>query len=88
MAARLCFLLTLILAPTFAQAYIGPGVGVGAITAALGVVGSIFLALFAVIYYPVKRMLKKGKRNPTRRRPMRSNNAFVSGACFRDSSGL
>lgn len=59
MFVRLCVLLALVLTPTFAQAYIGPGVGVGAITAALGVVGSIFLALFAVIYYPIKRMLKK-----------------------------
>lgn len=59
MVARLCILLALVLTPTFAQAYIGPGAGVGAITAALGIVGSILLALFAVIYYPVKRLLKK-----------------------------
>lgn len=45
--------------PGAAHAYIGPGLGVGAIAAALGVVGSIFLALFAVIYYPIKRMRKK-----------------------------
>lgn len=50
-----------VLIPSVAQAYIGPGVGVGAITAALGVVASVLLALFAVIYYPIKRMLKKRK---------------------------
>ncbi len=49
----------LLLSPGMAEAYIGPGLGAGAITAALGVIGSILLALFAVIYYPVKRMRKK-----------------------------
>lgn len=45
--------------PTAAAAYIGPGLGAGAIAAALGVIGSIFLALVAVIYYPVKRLMGK-----------------------------
>ena len=59
MMTRLCVLLVLVLTPTLAQAYIGPGVGVGAITAVLGVLGAIFLALVGVIYYPIKRLLKK-----------------------------
>lgn len=42
-----------------AQAYIGPGVATGALAAVVGVLGAIFLALFAVIYYPIKRMLKR-----------------------------
>ena len=42
-----------------AQAYIGPGVASGALAAVVGVLGAIFLALFAVIYYPIKRMLKR-----------------------------
>jgi hypothetical protein len=49
----------LALHPVAAQAYIGPGVGAGAIGAVLGVLASIVLALFAVIYYPVKRMIKR-----------------------------
>lgn len=54
---------TLILAlqPVAALAYIGPGVGAGAIAAVLGVLGSILLAIIAVIYYPIKRMMKGGK---------------------------
>jgi len=44
-----------------AQAYIGPGVATGALAAVVGVIGSIFLVLFAVIYYPVKRLLKRRK---------------------------
>jgi hypothetical protein len=49
--------------PGSALAYIGAGVGAGAIGAVLGVVGSIFLALFAVIWYPIKRLLRRGKQN-------------------------
>ena len=45
-----------------AYAYIGPGLGVGTIAVALGFVGSIFLALFAVLYYPIKRMIKRRGR--------------------------
>jgi len=48
--------------PVAAQAYIGPGVGAGAIAAVLGVIGSIFLAIFAVLYYPIKRALKRRRK--------------------------
>jgi hypothetical protein len=41
-----------------AQAYIGPGVGVGVVTTVLGVVSSIFLLLVGIIYYPIKRTVK------------------------------
>jgi len=47
--------------PSAALAYIGPGVGAGAIAAVLGVLGSIFLAIVAVIYYPIKRLMKGRK---------------------------
>lgn len=47
--------------PSAALAYIGPGVGAGAIAAVFGVIGSIFLAIVAVIYYPIKRMMKSRK---------------------------
>ena len=51
-----------VLMPLPAMAYIGPGVGAGAFAAVIGVVGSIFLALFAVLYYPIKRSLRKRKQ--------------------------
>ena len=44
-----------------AHAYVGPGLGVGAIAVVLGVIGSVFLAIFAVLWYPFKRFLKKRK---------------------------
>ena len=51
--------LGLALVPGIAHAYVGPGLGVGAIAAVLGVVSAAFLAIFAVVYYPVKRALRK-----------------------------
>jgi hypothetical protein len=42
--------------------YIGPGMGGGVITAVLGVIGAILLALFGILYYPIKRMLKNRKK--------------------------
>lgn len=41
--------------------YVGPGIGAGAIAIILGIISSIFLALFAIIWYPVKRLIK-GKK--------------------------
>lgn len=44
-----------------ASAYIGPGAGAGAFAVVIGVIASIFLGLFAILWYPIKRMLRKGK---------------------------
>jgi uncharacterized membrane protein YhiD involved in acid resistance len=60
------FLLISLLAPAPAWAYIGPGLGAGAIATVLAVLGSILLGIFSVIYYPIKRRLKK-RRNAERR---------------------
>jgi hypothetical protein len=48
-------------AATPAHAYLGPGMGVGAIVVMFSIVGAIFLALFAVIWYPIKRLLRRVK---------------------------
>jgi biopolymer transport protein ExbB/TolQ len=42
-----------------AMAYIGPGIGVGMIATVLGILTAIVLAIFAVFWYPVKRLLKR-----------------------------
>ena len=43
-------------------AYIGPGMGAGVIAGVLGVIGAVLLALFGILYYPIKRMLKNRKK--------------------------
>ncbi len=45
-----------------AEAYMGPGLGAGVIGALLGIVGAVLLGVFAVIYYPIKRVLKQKRR--------------------------
>lgn len=44
-----------------ASAYIGPGAGISVLGSLLGIIAGVFLALFAVIAWPVRRMLKKRK---------------------------
>jgi hypothetical protein len=45
--------------------YIGPGLGGGVIAAVLGFFTSIFLALFAIIWYPIRQLIKKFKSKKT-----------------------
>lgn len=54
--------LLLIILPNYALAYVGPGMGGGVIVAVLGIFVAIFLALFGIIYYPIKRMINKKKK--------------------------
>lgn len=47
--------------PVFA--YIGPGIGAGAISVVLGVLASVFLALVAILWYPIKRIIRRKKKS-------------------------
>lgn len=42
-----------------AHAYVGPGLGAGTLAVVLGILGSALLALFAVIWYPLKRVMRR-----------------------------
>ena len=55
------FTLAILLPVSAAQAYVGPGLSAGAMAVVLGVLGSVFLVLFAIVWYPLKRLMKKGK---------------------------
>ncbi|MDX2470461.1 MAG: hypothetical protein QNL04_07790 [SAR324 cluster bacterium] len=56
----LLFILFLMI-PLSAQAYIGPGVGTGTIAVVFGIISSVFLAIFAIFWYPFKRLIKRLK---------------------------
>ena len=46
-----------------AFAYLGPGLAGGAIASVIGLIGVLLLALFGILYYPIKRALKnRGKK--------------------------
>ena len=54
-------ILLIVLLPVSANAYIGPGMGAGALATVIGVITSLFLAIVAIVYYPIKRLIKKLK---------------------------
>ena len=43
---------------TSSHAYLGPGIGGGVLAATLGVIIAIFAALFGLIWFPIKRLVK------------------------------
>jgi uncharacterized membrane protein len=60
---RLATLLTLaaagvVLVPSDAHAYIGPGVGLTAVGTLVAFLGAVFFALIGFIWYPIKRLLR------------------------------
>ena len=62
------FLLFSFSTPLFA--YLGPGVGGGVIVVTFGIIIAIFAALFGLIWFPVKRLLKnrKEKKNQIKKK--------------------
>jgi ATP/ADP translocase len=54
------FFFSIILSPVYA--YLGPGMSGGLLTAIIGIIVSIILALFGIIYYPIKRFIKSRKK--------------------------
>lgn len=51
----------LLLTPSQAEAYIDPGVGTGTIAVVLVVAVAIVLAFIAILWYPVKSLIKGRK---------------------------
>jgi len=65
--ATMLVLLAGLLSADPAYAYIGPGVGLAALSAVLGLVGSFLLGIVSIIYYPIKRVLKRRKKSGANR---------------------
>jgi hypothetical protein len=61
-------LLLLVGVHTGAMAYIGPGLGAGILSVILGLIGSVFLAIVAIFWYPIKRIMRRLKA-PARAAP-------------------
>ena len=62
----LAAILALSLLASPAQAYIGPGAGAGAIAVTLALIVGAFLLVVGLVWYPLKRMLKRGKGGGSR----------------------
>ena len=54
--------LTIVTYPEVTYAYIGPGLGAGTIGVIIGILVSVLLAIFAIFWYPIKRLFKKNKK--------------------------
>jgi hypothetical protein len=52
-----------------AFAYIGPGLGLGAIATILGFVAAVLLAIIGVVWYPLKRLFRQRKASLETKRP-------------------
>lgn len=52
----------LLAAPQTAEAYIGPGAGISAIGTVIALIGAILLAIVGFVWYPIKRLLAKNKK--------------------------
>ena len=64
MAIRLSVAVIILLKMSLpAAAYVGPGMAGGVIASVLGFLGAFFLLFFGIIYYPLKRALKKRQKN-------------------------
>jgi O-antigen/teichoic acid export membrane protein len=63
---RLLILLSLLLASTNVFAYVGPGLGLGVLGTIIGAIAAVLLAIFGIIWYPIKRMIKKKKAPKTK----------------------
>lgn len=53
--------LVLVLISRPALAYIGPGAGLGAIGAALGLLAAIVMAVGVVLFWPIRRLMRRLK---------------------------
>lgn len=57
---RILFALIVVCAAaTPAYAYIGPGLGTGVVSTVLALLASFALAVFAIVWYPIKRLIKR-----------------------------
>jgi hypothetical protein len=61
-SAAACISVLALATPAAALAYVGPGLGMGAIAAFFGAVLAVLLAIVGVVWYPIKRLL--GRRKP------------------------
>jgi membrane protein implicated in regulation of membrane protease activity len=58
---RITALLLLALITSPAAAYVGPGAGISVLGSLLGILATIFVAIGAILFWPVRKMMKRRK---------------------------
>ena len=59
---QIIFIFFLIITPQFANAYVGPALGIGGIILIILFFFASFIIVFSIIYYPIKYIKKKIKK--------------------------
>jgi membrane protein implicated in regulation of membrane protease activity len=58
---RITALLLLALIASPAAAYVGPGAGISVLGSLLGILATIFVAIGAILFWPIRKMMKRRK---------------------------
>jgi protein-S-isoprenylcysteine O-methyltransferase Ste14 len=58
---KLLVILIFLLTSTSAAAYIGPGAGISVLGSLLGILGTIVVAIGAILFWPIRKMMKRRK---------------------------
>ncbi len=66
--------LAMLVSPSEASAYIGPGPGLSFITTLIGFLVAIFTSLFVIIIYPIRKFLKRKKQTVKDPQPVVNQN--------------
>jgi protein-S-isoprenylcysteine O-methyltransferase Ste14 len=61
MLKTIVILMLLAVSPA-AMAYIGPGAGISVLGSLLGILGTIVVAIGAIIFWPIRKFLKRKKQ--------------------------
>lgn len=59
----------LLLSAAPAYAYVGPGGVISGIGTLLALVAAVVVSLFGFVWYPVKRLMRRGRNTPTKAEP-------------------
>ena len=60
----LLVILILVAIPSYGEAYVGPGLGLGVVGAVIGVIVAVFLAFVGMLWYPIKRFILRNSTKP------------------------
>ena len=58
---RTTALLLLLIISSPATAYIGPGAGISVLGSLLGILATIFVAIGAILFWPIRKLMKRRK---------------------------
>jgi hypothetical protein len=58
---RIITILLLALAAGTAEAYVGPGAGISVLGSLLGILATILVAIGAIVFWPIRKLMKRRK---------------------------